>query len=84
VVTYYSDLSVDAGGDSFTMANGTMVGQLKVIRLTVTGGGTAVITPTSLAGGTTLTLSAADSEAELMWNGSAWRAIKLIGSAIVA
>ena len=79
VTTYYSDISTDAGGDGFTLAAGTMTGQLKNIRLTTDGGGDAVITGT-FAGGTTLTMNDAGDEVLLMWNGSAWRIVKNVGA----
>jgi hypothetical protein len=72
VTNYVTTLSTDAGGDNFTLANGTQIGQLKRLHLIVHGGGNAVITPTSMLGGTTITMTVATSEVELMWNGTQW------------
>ena len=81
VTTYYSDISTDATDDAFTLAAGTMLGQLKLIRLTVDGTGNAVITGT-FVGGTTLAMQDANDEAELMWNGTAWRIVRNYGCAL--
>ena len=59
VATYGSDVSVDAGGDIFTLAAGTVVGQLKEFTLDATAGGVATITPATFADGTSVTLTAA-------------------------
>ena len=82
IVVYYTDISTDAGGDAFALANGTMVGQLKLIRLLNDGGGDAVITPTNLEGFATITMNDVGDEVELMWNGSAWRLIKNLGAVV--
>jgi len=82
VATVISDVSVDAGGDAFTLADGTVVGQIKVITLVATAGGTAVVTPANYADGTTMTLSAASEHCVLMWNGSNWRTILNVGGVI--
>ena len=81
VVTYATDISTDAGGDAFTIAAGTMVGQLKNIRLSVDGGGDGVVTGT-FVGGTTLTFNDAADEVDLMWTGAAWRVIRRVGVAL--
>jgi len=84
VVTYYSDIAADAGGDAFTLAAGTMVGQLKNIRLSATAGGTAVITSADLDDAlTTITMAAANQEVTLMWNAnSKWRVIRNLGAVL--
>lgn len=79
VTNYFTTINTDAGGDAFTLANGTQIGQLKLIRLVADGGGNGVITPTSLSGGTTITFDDAADEAELQWNGTAWVVIKNLG-----
>lgn len=82
VTNYFTTINTDAGGDAFTLANGTQIGQLKLIRLVVDGGGDAVITPASLSGGTTITMNDAADEVELIWNGTAWVVIKNLGSTV--
>lgn len=79
VTNYFTTINTDAGGDAFTLANGTQIGQLKLIRLVADGGGDGVVTPTSLSGGTTITFNDAGDEAELLWNGTAWVVIKNLG-----
>lgn len=81
VVTYYSDISTDATDDAFTIASGSLVGQLKLIRMIADGGGNSLITGTYV-GGTLITMGDAGDEVELMWNGTAWRLIKNIGAAL--
>lgn len=78
VLTYYSDISTDGGGDFFTLAIGSMTGQLKSIRLTEYGGGDAVISPAG-TGVSTISMKAGNVEIDLLWNGSGWKAIKSIG-----
>lgn len=75
---YFTDLSVGAVDDNYTLANGTMNGQIKMIQLIDTAGGQAIITPTSLIGGTTITLPVSGGEVTLLWNGTGWRAIKRV------
>ena len=82
VTSYFTTLNTDAGGDAYTLANGTVSGQLKKIYLLVDGGGDAVITPTSLSGGTTITMNDANDYVVLIWNGTAWVVIENIGSTI--
>ncbi len=59
------------GADAFTLANASVVGTVKKIKLIVTAGD-ATLTPTSLSGGTTITFSVVGDEVTLIWNGSAW------------
>jgi hypothetical protein len=82
LTNYLTTINTDAGGDAFTLANSTQYGQLKKILLVVDGGGDAVITPTSLSGGTTITMNDATDYVILMWNGTAWVAIENSGCTI--
>lgn len=85
ITTFGSDVSVDAGGDIFTLADGTVVGQLKEFTLDATAGGVATITPTTFADGTSVTLTTAGDQCILMWVGaSGWRLVQGRGAAIVA
>lgn len=78
IVTYYTTINTDAGGDAFTLADGSVKGQLKKIHLITDGGGDAVITVT-LSAGTTLTMADAGDFAILMWAGAgtSWFPIEL-------
>lgn len=82
VTSYFTTINTDAGGDAYTLANGTVVGQLKKIYLLVDGGGNAVITPANLAAGTTITMNDAADYVVLLWNGTDWVVIENIGSTI--
>lgn len=82
LTSYCTFISTDAGGDSFTLANGTIIGQLKKIYLFVDGGGDATITPVSLSGGTSIIMDDAADYVVLLWNGTAWVAIEVLGALI--
>jgi len=82
ITSYFTNISTDAGGDAFTLANGSVIGQLKEIYLLVDGSGNATITPANLAGGTTITMNDAGDSVILLWNGTDWVVIKNIGSTI--
>ena len=82
VTNYLTTINTDAGGDAFTLANGTQIGQLKKILLVADGGGDAVITVTSLTGGTTATFDDANDYLILQWSGTAWVVLENIGVTI--
>jgi hypothetical protein len=80
--TYLTTINTDAGGDAFTLADASQVGQLKKILLVVDGGGNAVITPVSLSGGTTITMNDAADYVVLIWDGVEWVCIENSGATI--
>lgn len=80
---FFTTINTDAGGDAFTLADGTTVGQLKKIYLLADGGGNAVITPVNFADGFTITMNDAGDYVVLVWTGTAWHLIENIGSIIV-
>jgi hypothetical protein len=82
VTNYLTTINTDAGGDAFTLANGTVIGQLKKIQLVVDGGGNAVITPANLLVGTTITMNDAGDYVILQWNGTDWVTIENSGATI--
>jgi len=86
VDNYLTTVNTDAGGDAFTLADGSVNGQLKKILLVVDGGGNAVITPANLAGGTTITMNDATDYVVLMFNAlsspAEWVCIENSGSTI--
>ena len=84
VATYCTIVSTDAGGDAFTLANGTQKGQLKKIIFKTDGGGNATVTiaTPSDASHDVITMANAGEFAELMWNGSLWRVIALEGCTV--
>jgi hypothetical protein len=72
-VTSAVTLLTTTGADAFTLAAGATFGQVKTIIL-VQDGGDATITPASLSGGTTITLSAAGESVQLLYAGG-WIAL---------
>lgn len=83
VTNYLTTINTDAGGDAFTLANGTVKGQMKKILLVVDGGGNGVVTPaTALAGGTTITFNDAADYVILQWSGTAWVVLENSGTTI--
>ena len=64
------NIDADAGGDTFTLADGT-IGQLAIITL-LSATGLATITPTNLAGGTSVTLNAAGDSVILQFTDTEW------------
>lgn len=77
VTAYYTAGASDAGGDAWTLADGTFPGQLKKIQLVTDGGGDATLTPTTLTGGTTITFADAGDYAILIWDGDSWIPVEL-------
>ncbi len=63
-------IDADAGGDTFTLADG-VAGQITTILLT-SSTGTATITPTNLAGGTSVTLNADGDSVVLQFMDTEW------------
>lgn len=82
VTNYLTTINTDAVGDAFTLADGTIVGQMKKILLVADGGGNAVITPANLAAGTTITMNDAADYVILQWNGTDWVVLENSGSTI--
>lgn len=84
VECYSTTVNTDAGGDAFTLADGTINGQLKKIKLIVDGGGDATITVASFLAGTTITMNDAGDEVLLMWsvNDSSWLLLENSGCTI--
>ena len=75
VATYYSTLTT-TGAAVPTLADGAYTGQLKKIQMIVDAGD-AVLTPSNLNGGTTITYADVGDTAELMWDGSGWQVLAL-------
>ena len=78
--TYYTSITT-TGAAAGALANGTMVGQLKLIRMIVDAGD-YVLTPVTLLGGTTITFNDALDEVELMWTATGWRILKNVGATV--
>ena len=86
IVTPTTKIMANAVGNAMTLANGTFTGQRKIATLVskVGGADTAVITPTALAGGTTITFSNVFDGIELEWNGAAWDVVGYSGLTVIA
>ena len=82
VTNYCTTINTDAGGDAFTLADGSGLGQLKKIRLVVDGGGDAVITPATASGFTTITMNDANDFVELIWTSSGWKVLENNGCTV--
>lgn len=67
---------VTTGAAVPTLADSTLTGQFKKIQF-ITDAGDAVLTPTTLNGGTTITFADIGDTAELMWDGSGWQVLAL-------
>jgi hypothetical protein len=81
IATFLTFISSDAGGDAFTLAGGSVMGQQKKIIFRADGGGDAVVTGAFAGAATTLTFNDAGEYALLQWNGTDWIALEL-GSVI--
>lgn len=77
VTEHKSDLQSGAGATAWTLADGTILGQVKVIQMIVDGGGDGTLTPTTFAGGTTITFADAGDTAELIWTATGWAVLDL-------
>lgn len=75
VTTFYTAWTT-TGAEAGTLANGTVLGQLKKIKQIVDGGD-GTLAPANLAGGTTITFADAGDYALLQWDGAEWVAIEL-------
>ena len=71
VTSYLTNFTSTGAAQALTLANGTEIGQLKKIKHIVDGG-SGVLTPVSLSGGTTITFTSIGEVALLQWNGTAW------------
>jgi len=79
-ITTFATKVTTTEASAITLADGAKLGQHKLIVLT-TDGGDATLTPSNLAGGTTITFADVGDAAWLVWNGSNWRPILLLNLA---
>ncbi len=76
ITTAYTAFTSSGAGQALTLADGAVKGQFKKI-CHVVDGGSGVLTPTNLASGTTITFTTVGETAELVFDGSDWRAVAL-------
>ena len=83
VESYINTIATDGGGDAFTLADGTVKGQMMKVILVTDGGGDATLTIDSAISSSLdiITFANVGDTAELMWNGSAWRILGLYNTA---
>ena len=67
VTNLVTELTTAAGAAAVTLANGTTVGQMKIITMVVDGGGAATVTPATFANGTDLTFADVNDTVCLVW-----------------
>ena len=78
-----TELTTGAGAAAVTLADGTTSGQIKIIHMVVDGGGTATVTPTTFASGTTIAFDAVAEAVTLVWNSTVgWVAVSDRGATI--
>ncbi len=81
-VTSLVTLFTSSGGaQALTLANGTQVGQLKIVHHTVDGG-SGVLTPTTAGNFANFTLTAIHDACLLQWSGTAWNILLNVGGTV--
>ncbi len=75
ITTYYTALTT-TGANALTLIDGVIKGQLKRIQMIVDAGD-GTLTPTNLAGGSTITFADVGDVAVLCWDGTDWVALEL-------
>ena len=82
-VNLITELTTGAGAAAVTLADGTTSGQMKIINHIVDGGGTATVTPTTFANGSTIAFDAVAESVTLVWNSSiGWVATSVNGATV--
>jgi hypothetical protein len=76
--------STGSGDSTYGLGDATVEGQIKILVFKTDGGDDAVVTPSSLLGGTTITFADAGDTATLMWNSSAasWVVLAVNGAVV--
>ena len=78
LTNYFTTVNSDAGGDTWTLADGVCIGQLKRIQIKVRAGAATVTGKLNAAGAAlTLTFANAGEYAIFMWNGTGWVPLEL-------
>ena len=82
-VNLITELTTAGGAAAVTLADGTTSGQMKIINMIVDGGGTATVTPTTFANGSTIAFDAVVESVTLVWNSTiGWVATSVNGATI--
>ena len=78
-----TELTTAGGAAAVTLADGSTSGQIKIINHIVDGGGTATVTPTTFANGTTIAFDAVGESVTLVWNSTVgWVASSVNGATV--
>jgi len=80
VTAYKTDWTTAAGAAAGTLADGTIIGQMKLIQMVVDGGGVGTLTPANFAS-TSIAFADAGDCALLQWDGSNWQVVDLFNRA---
>lgn len=78
ITNAYTNLTTTGAAQALTLANGTL-GEIKVIAHAVDGG-SAVLTPTTAIGFTTITFTAVGESATLVYTSAGWAIVALNGA----
>ena len=82
-VNLITELTTASGAAAVTLADGTTSGQMKIINMIVDGGGTATVTPTTFANGSTIAFDAVAESVTLVWNSTiGWVATSVNGATV--
>ena len=82
VTNLVTELTTGAGAAAVTLANGTTVGQMKIITMVVDGGD-ATLTPTTFANGSTMTFADVNDTVMLVWaNTIGWVLVSNSGAVV--
>jgi hypothetical protein len=84
VTNLVTELTTGAGAAAVTLADGTTVGQMKIITMVVDGGGTATVTPATFANGSTLAFADVNDTVCLVWASTIGWVIVSNNGAVVA
>ena len=83
VTNLVTELTTGAGAAAVTLADGTTVGQMKIITMVVDGGGTATVTPDTFANGSTLAFADVNDTVCLVWASTiGWVIVSNSGAAV--
>ena len=78
-----TELTTAAGAAAVTLADGTTAGQIKIITMVVDGGGTATVTPTTFANGTSMAFADVNDTVMLVWaNTIGWVIVSNSGAVV--
>jgi hypothetical protein len=78
-----TELVTGAGAAAVTLANGATAGQIKIITMVIDGGGTATVTPTTFANGTSMAFADVNDTVMLVWaNNIGWVIVSNSGAVV--